>query len=122
MIKLNVPYTYIERAVPVTGTLQIEISGWITTRTAIIYTIEDFIVLENGAKHQINARQKRIEVAKYNQLDAYLKQAHSFENLDKHELEFEKTKLGLLHFVKNDLIDDGIHTIYAQLPENWILS
>lgn len=32
MIQLKTPYTHIERAIPITGTLQIEIVSWITNR------------------------------------------------------------------------------------------
>ena len=91
MIQLKTPYTHIERAIPITGTLQIEIASWQTYKDAIVYQIEDFIVDENGAKRLINSRQKRVEA-----------------------------KIGLLLFVQNDLVD-SVNTIYGQLPNDWEL-
>ena len=61
MIQLKTPYTHIERAITITGTLLIEIASWQTYKDAIIYKIEDFIVDENGAKRLINSREKRIQ-------------------------------------------------------------
>ena len=120
MIQLKTPYTYIERAIPITGTLQIEIASWKTYKDAIIYKIEDFIVDENGAKRLINSRQKRVENAEVNQLEQAVELYGNFDGLSKVDTEWAKAKIGLLLFVKNDLVDTE-HTIYGQLPNDWEL-
>ena len=120
MIQLKTPYTHIERAIPVTGTLQIEISSWQTYKDAIVYQIEDFIVDENGAKRLINIRQKRVENAEVNQLAQAVELDGNFDGLSKVDAEWAKAKIGLLLFVQNDLVD-AEKTIYGQLPNDWEL-
>jgi hypothetical protein len=122
MIKLKSAYTHIDRAVVLTGTLQIEITSWITTPDAKIYTVEDFIVDENNAKRQINSRTKRVENQELDQLDSLIMMDNSFEGLAESEKEWAKAKIGLLFFVKNDMLEDGMHTIYGKLPQDWELS
>ena len=120
MIQLKTPYTHIERAIPITGTLQIEIASWQTYNDAIVYQIEDFIVDENGAKRLINSRQKRVENAEVNQLAQAVELDGNFDGLSKVDAEWAKAKIGLLLFVQNDLVD-AEHTIYGQLPNDWEL-
>ena len=120
MIQLKTPYTHIERAIPITGTLLIEIASWQTYKDAIIYKIEDFIVNENGAKRLINSREKRVENAEVNQLAQAVELYGNFDGLSKVDAEWAKAKIGLLLFVQTDLVD-GVHTIYGQLPNNWEL-
>lgn len=122
MIQLKSAYAHIDRAVVLTGTLQIEITSWITTPDAKIYTVEDFIVDENNAKRQINSRTKRVENQELDQLDSLIMLGNSFEGLSESEKEWAKAKSGLLFFIKNDLLDDGVHTIYGKLPQDWELS
>ena len=83
MIQLKTPYTHIERAIPITGTLLIEIASWQTYKDAIVYQIEDFIVDENGAKRLINSRQKRVENAEVNQLAQAIELYGNFDGLSK---------------------------------------
>lgn len=120
MIQLKTPYTHIERAIPITGTLLIEIASWQTYKDAVVYQIEDFIVDENGAKRLINSRQKRVENAEANQLAQAVELYGNFDGLSKVDAEWAKAKIGLLLFVQNDLVD-GVHTIYGQLPNDWEL-
>ena len=120
MIQLKTPYTHIERAIPITGTLQIEIASWQTYKDAIVYQIEDFIVDENGAKRLINSRQKRVENAEVNQLEQAVELYGNFDELSKVDAEWAKAKIGLLLFVQNDLVD-SVNTIYGQLPNDWEL-
>lgn len=120
MIQLKTPYTHIERAVPITGKLLIEIASWKTYKDAVVYEIEDFIVDENGAKRLINSRQKRVENAEINQLAEVVKLDATLEVLSKTEQDWKEAKEGLLLFVQNDLVD-GIHTIYGKLPNDWEL-
>ena len=120
MIQLKTPYTHIERAIPITGTLQIEIASWQTYKDAIVYQIEDFIVEENGAKRLINSRQKRVENAEVNQLAQAVELYGNFDGLSKVDAEWAKAKIGLLLFVQNDLVD-SVNTIYGQLPNDWEL-
>ena len=120
MIQLKTQYTHIERAVPITGTLLIEIASWQTYKDAVVYEIEDFIVDENGAKRLINSRQKRVENAEVNQLAQAIELYGNFDGLSKVDAEWAKAKIGLLLFVKNDLVDTE-HTIYGQLPNDWEL-
>ena len=121
MIQLKTPYTHIERAIPITGTLLIEIASWQTYKDAIVYQIEDFIVDENGAKRLINSRQKRVENAEVNQLAQAVELYGNFDGLSKVDAEWAKAKIGLLFFVQNDLVDTE-HTIYGKLPNDWELS
>ena len=120
MIQLKTPYTHIERAIQITGTLLIEIASWQTYKDAIIYKIEDFIVDENGAKRLINSRQKRVENAEVNQLAQAVELYGDFNGLSKVDAEWAKAKIGLLLFIQTDLVD-GVHTIYGQLPNDWEL-
>ena len=120
MIQLKTPYTHIERAIPITGTLLIEIASWQTYKDAVVYQIEDFIVDENGAKHLINSRQKRVENAEVNQLAQAVELYGNFDGLSKVEADWAKAKIGLLLFVQNDLVD-SVNTIYGQLPNDWEL-
>ena len=120
MIQLKTPYTHIERAIPITGTLLIEIASWQTYKDAIVYQIEDFIVDENGAKRLINLRQKRVENAEVNQLAQAVELYGNFDGLSKVDAEWAKAKIGLLLFVQNDLVD-SVNTIYGQLPNDWEL-
>ena len=120
MIQLKTPYTHIERAIPITGTLLIEIASWQTYKDAIVYKIEDFIVDENGAKRLINSRQKRVENAEVNQLAQAVELYGNFDGLSKVDAEWAKAKIGLLLFVQNDLVD-SVNTIYGQLPNDWEL-
>ena len=120
MIQLKTPYTHIERAIPITGTLLIEIALWQTYKDAIVYQIEDFIVDENGAKRLINSRQKRVENAEVNQLAQAVELYGNFDGLSKVDAEWAKAKIGLLLFVQNDLVD-SVNTIYGQLPNDWEL-
>ena len=120
MIQLKTPYTHIERAIPITGTLLIEIASWQTYKDAIVYQIEDFIVDENGAKRLINSRQKRVENAEVNQLEQAVELYGNFDGLSKVDAEWAKAKIGLLLFVQNDLVDTE-HTIYGKLPNDWEL-
>ena len=120
MIQLKTPYTHIDRAIPITGTLLIEIASWQTYKDAIIYKIEDFIVDENGAKRLINSRQKRVENAEVNQLAQAVELYGNFDGLSKVDAEWAKAKIGLLLFVQNDLVD-SVNTIYGQLPNDWEL-
>jgi ribosomal protein L3 len=121
MIKLKTPYTHIDRAVPITGTLQIEIASWQTMKDATIYQIEDFIVDENQAKRLINSRQKRVENAEVNQLAELVEIDNEFTGMTKTETEWAKAKIGLLLFVQNDLVD-SVSTIYGRLPNDWEFS
>ena len=120
MIQLKTPYTHIDRAIPITGTLQIEIASWQTYKDAIIYKIEDFIVDENGAKRLINSREKRVENTEVNQLAQAVELYGNFDGLSKVDAEWAKAKIGLLLFVQNDLVD-SVNTIYGQLPNDWEL-
>ena len=120
MIQLKTPYTHIERAIPITGTLQIEIASWQTYKDAIAYKIEDFIVDENGAKRLINSREKRVENAEVNQLAQAVELYGNFDGLSKVDADWAKAKIGLLLFVQNDLVD-SVNTIYGQLPNDWEL-
>ena len=120
MIKLKTPYTHIERAIPITGTLLIEIASWQTYKDAIVYKIEDFIVDENGAKRLINSRQKRVENAEVNQLEQAVELYGNFDGLSKVDADWAKAKIGLFLFVQNDLVD-SVNTIYGQLPNDWEL-
>ena len=120
MIQLKTPYTHIERAIQITGTLLIEIASWQTYKDAVVYQIEDFIVDENGAKRLINSRQKRVENAEVNQLAQAVELYGNFDGLSKVDAEWAKAKIGLLLFVQNDLID-SVNTIYGQLPNDWEL-
>ena len=120
MIQLKTPYTHIERAIPITGTLLIEIASWKTYKDAVVYKIEDFIVDENGAKRLINSRQKRVENAEVNQLAQAVELYDDFNELSKVEADWAKAKIGLLLFVQNDLVD-SVNTIYGQLPNDWEL-
>lgn len=120
MIQLKIPYTHIDRAIPITGTLQIEIASWHTYKDATVYEIEDFIVDENGAKRLINSRQKRVENTEVNQLADVVRLDTTLDLLSKTEQEWKEAKEGLLLFVQNDLVD-GVHTIYGQLPNDWEL-
>ena len=120
MIQLKTPYTHIERAISITGTLLIEIASWQTYKDAIVYQIEDFIVDENGAKRLINSRQKRVENAEVNQLAQAVELYGNFDGLSKVDAEWAKAKIGLLLFVQNDLVD-SVNTIYGQLPNDWEL-
>ena len=120
MIQLKTPYTHIERAIPITGTLLIEIASWQTYKDAIVYQIEDFIVDENGAKRLISSRQKRVENAEVNQLAQAVELYGNFDGLSKVDAEWAKAKIGLLLFVQNDLVD-SVNTIYGQLPNDWEL-
>ena len=120
MIQLKTPYTHIERAIPITGTLQIEIASWPTYKDAIVYQIEDFIIDENGAKRLINSKQKRVENAEVNQLEQAVELYGNFDGLSKVDAEWAKAKIGLLLFVQNDLVD-SVNTIYGQLPNDWEL-
>ena len=120
MIQLKTPYTHIERAIPITGTLQIEIASWQTYKDAVVYQIEDYIVDENGAKRLINSRQKRVENAEVNQLAQAVELYGNFDGLSKVDAEWAKAKIGLLLFVQNDLVD-SVNTIYGQLPNDWEL-
>jgi hypothetical protein len=120
MIQLKTPYTHIERAIPITGTLQIEIASWQTYKDAIVYQIEDFIVEENGAKRLISSRQKRVENAEVNQLAQVVELYGNLDGLSKVDAEWAKAKIGLLFFVQNDLVD-SVNTIYGQLPNDWEL-
>ncbi len=120
MIQLKTPYTHIDRAIPITGTLQIEIASWQTYKDAIVYQIEDFIIDENGAKRLINSRQKRVENAEVNQLEQAVELYGNFDGLSKVDAEWAKAKIGLLLFVQNDLVD-SVNTIYGQLPNDWEL-
>ena len=120
MIQLKTPYTHIERAIPITGMLLIEIASWQTYKDAIVYQIEDFIVDENGAKRLINSRQKRVENAEVNQLEQAVELYGNFDGLSKVDAEWAKAKVGLLLFVQNDLVD-SVNTIYGQLPNDWEL-
>ena len=120
MIQLKTPYTHIERAIQIIGTLQIEIASWQTYKDAIIYKIEDFIVDENGAKRLINSREKRVENTEVNQLAQAVELYGNFDGLSKVDAEWAKVKLGLLLFVQNDLVD-SVNTIYGQLPNDWEL-
>ena len=120
MIQLKTPYTHIERAISITGTLLIEIASWQTYKDAIVYQIEDFIVDENGAKRLINSRQKRVENAEVNQLEQAVELYGNFDGLSKVDAEWAKAKIGLLLFVQNDLVD-SVNTIYGQLPNDWEL-
>ena len=120
MIQLKTPYTHIERAIQITGTLLIEIASWQTYKDAIVYQIEDFIVDENGAKRLINLRQKRVENAEVNQLEQAVELYGNFDGLSKVDAEWAKAKIGLLLFVQNDLVD-SVNTIYGQLPNDWEL-
>jgi hypothetical protein len=120
MIQLKTPYTHIERAIPITGTLQIEIASWNVIQDATIYEIEDFIVDENGAKRLINSRQKRVKNSEINQLAQIVELDGDFDGMSKTESDWEKAKKGLLLFVQNDLVDSE-RTIYGQLPNDWEL-
>ena len=120
MIQLKTPYTHIERDIPITGTLLIEIASWQTYKDAVVYQIEDFIVDENGAKRLINSRQKRVENAEVNQLAQAVELYGNFDGLSKVDAEWAKAKIGLLLFVQNDLVD-SVNTIYGQLPNDWEL-
>ena len=120
MIQLKTPYTHIERATSITGSLQIEIASWQVLKDATIYQIEDFIVDENGAKRLINSRQKRVENAEVNQLAQAVELYGNFDGLSKVDADWAKVKIGLLLFVQNDLLDTE-HTIYGKLPNDWEL-
>ena len=120
MIQLKTPYTHVDRAIPITGTLRIEIASWQTYKDAIVYQIEDYIVDENGAKRLINSRQKRVENAEVNQLAQAVELYGNFDGLSKVDAEWAKAKIGLLLFVQNDLVD-SVNTIYGQLPNDWEL-
>lgn len=123
MIKSNTPYVHTGVAVTLTGTLIVEIASWKMFKDCAIYEIEDFILLENGEKQLINTRTKRVEASQIDQLDTYLATLGiDFSSMPKMEREWQKLRYALLYFVKNDLFEDGIHTIYNRLPENWILS
>jgi hypothetical protein len=117
MIQTKTDYTHIDRAVPITGKLQIEIASWDVKKDAIIYQIEDFIVNENGAKRLINSRQKRVDNQEVNQL-AQLVALEEIAEMPKTDTDWQSAKIGLLFFVQNDLVD-GVHTIYGLLPNDW---
>lgn len=123
MIQTTTPYTHTGVAVTLTGTLIVEIANWQMFKDFAIYQIDDFILLENGAKQLINSRQKRIEANEINQLEAYLTTLEiDWTSMPKMEREWMKAKYALLAFVQSDLLEDATHTIYGFLPSNWVLS
>lgn len=76
---------------------------------------------ENNAERQINSRIKRVENQELEQLEQLIMMDNTFKGQSKIEKEWVEAKLGLLLFIKNDLLDDGIHTIYGKLPQDWEL-
>lgn len=119
MIQLKNDYTYINRGGLMTGKLLIEITSWITYPTCRVYTIEDFLVKADGSKIGINSRQKTLNIEELRSMDALLPSTLSSEPLTTSELDWLKAKLGLLLFVQYDSLEDGVHTIYGKLPEDW---
>ncbi|MDN3673066.1 hypothetical protein QWY99_08400 [Flavobacterium branchiarum] len=122
MIQLNTAYTHSNRFGGLTGKLQIEITSWTTMPDAKIFSIEDFVIDEYGAKHQINCRQKRVENNELDTLGVAVKSARNFEGMTDSQKDWAKAKAGLLLFIQSDLLDDGIHTIYGKLPGDWELT
>lgn len=123
MIQTNTPYTHTGFAVTLTGTLFAEIVSWQMFRDFAIYNIEYSIVLESGAKHNIESCSKRIESVEINQLDDYLSTLDiDFVSMSKMERDWAKAKYGLLLFVQSDLLDDHIHTVFNRLPNEWVYS
>lgn len=125
MIQTNTPYTHTGLASTITGILLVEVVGWEVYRDCIVYKIEDFIILENGAKQMINQqRTKRVEIEKINELDAYLATLDiDFASMPKFEREWAKMKHALLPFVQTDFIDEEqTKTIYNRPPNDWVLS
>lgn len=123
MIKLNRPYTHVERAVSKTGTLQMEVASFRVEKNEVIFRVEDFLIDSNEAKQRIDSRDKSISITKYNELDAYLTANHDFSGLSKFDVEWEKTRLGLLIFVKSDFIDvEQTRLVYDTIPNEWIHS
>lgn len=120
MIQTKTNFVYTGSPVPVTGKLLIKIVSWEIRKNGIQYNLEDSILLDSGAIQMFNSRSKFIAQEEINQMDQILMRVHpELANLPKFERDWEKVRLQLLPFVQNDLLEDGIHTIYERLPSDF---
>lgn len=86
------------------------------------FNVVDYILTDEGAKIQIESKPYFQTAEQINQMDDYLEATNDFSGMGKMEKEALKLKLGLLHFVQHDFVDEEqTEIIYGAIPSDFIL-
>lgn len=84
------------------------------------YTVTDWIVDQNGNRIFSESKSVTKTAAEINLLDAYIEQNYpEVLLLPKTQRERKKMQIGLMLDTQTNLLDDGVHTIYGKMPEDW---
>lgn len=100
------------------GRILIDVHSFVCTKQGKIFTINDYVLKEDGTREIYSAREVYRSNEQLNQLDAYLEAIHDFSKLSSQEKEWKKIELGLMLDIQSDIDDNG-ETIYELKPTDW---
>lgn len=106
--------------------IQLEISGLDMGTDNAVFHINHYTVSDDEAKSLIHNNTTPIDSVKYNQLYAAVDGYISANGIDvslltPHEKEYLRLKIGLLIYVKTDLLEESGNTVWELEPNNWVL-
>lgn len=117
MIQTTIPINYDVRSNKL-GFILIDIPSFICTKHEKIFTINDFILNNDGTKQIYQSKEVTKTNEELNQLDAYLESNYDFSEMTSQQKEWKKIQLGLMLDVTTNLLENG-KTIYIQDAEVW---
>ncbi|WP_295093807.1 hypothetical protein [uncultured Flavobacterium sp.] len=127
MIKSNVKAQYGEvRTGLKEAKIQLEITGVEMSNDAATFSVNHYALNDDDSKIFLHTSKKTINSAEYNGLfeivNNYVADNEiQIQLLTPHEIELLRLKIGLLLFVRSDLLPDSNKTTWELLPENWML-
>lgn len=122
MIKSTIKLKYDSRNRRKEAFITIELKELETIDGVKRFMVIDSIDTENGGKMQIFSKSYYQTPEQIDALDAYLISNNDFSGMGRTERDYLKLRLGLLHFVKNDFVnEDQTEVIYGATPYQFVL-
>lgn len=102
------------------GVIFIDIPFFVTTKTGKTFTVNDYVLKEDGTKEIVSAKEVTKTNEELRELEAYLDANNDFSELTPDQEEWAKVQLGLMIDTQTNLIGDK--TIYNRDPQDWELT
>jgi ABC-type cobalamin/Fe3+-siderophores transport system ATPase subunit len=100
--------------------IQLEVDSFVQTSQGVVYTVIDYILLEENVKQFNSSKTVFYANEIINQLNMDLETQKDYSELSKTESDWAKIKDALFLDTKTNLYEDGT-TIYGLQPNDWEL-
>jgi hypothetical protein len=117
MIQTIQPFFYEDRGDKI-AKIKIEIESFATTKTGVVYKVNDWAVEEDGTRTLYKTKDVPYSNETINGLDAYISANNDFTGMTKTEREWAKMKVALMLDTQTNLLGSGT-TIYRLNPSDW---